>query len=286
MLYISASNDAVDAVLTTKKIAVDDVARAWELKPHEMAVIGDGINDLPMLQIEGLGLVGAPANAQKEVKEFVKGRNGYISKRANLDGFIDFYELAIKRGIRHVISDRDGVIITFDSRDRGEEFSGIAKGMGMGKPMITIVTGSGYEQNIGFMADYGLNKTLESNPVVRKNPFVLLVENGAVAVNVLTGKPKVIFDGNTAVLEAFRSLVLKRAEKLLPAFGFEFSRDYGDQKGKAYIVPKITGVTINIPHSRDGSVFRGTSDSEAFASAVMDVMSSAAIELGIKHQRL
>ena len=110
-IYISANTAAVDAAMVTKDNAVRGLAEYHKIPLEQLAVIGDEVIDIPMLTIEGIGLAGAPANAQDKVKEAVKARNGFLAQSKVLDGFLEFYEEARSRGITHIVSDRDGVLV-------------------------------------------------------------------------------------------------------------------------------------------------------------------------------
>ena len=179
-VYLMANNAAIDATILTKGDIVPAYARHHGIPLELIAAIGDEVIDLPMLTTAGLGLVGAPANAQDKVKEAVaKIPNGWISSCEILDAFIEFYALAKERNISHIISDKDGVLLAKGDLTRGAEFYTLMQSAGIGgNPFVTVLTGSSAGQNAKFMKGYGLDARLESNLAVRQNPYVLLAENG------------------------------------------------------------------------------------------------------------
>jgi hypothetical protein len=56
-----------------------EIARRLDVRARGTFAAGDHLNDLPMLSAAVAGLVAAPDNAVPQVKEAVRGRNGYVS---------------------------------------------------------------------------------------------------------------------------------------------------------------------------------------------------------------
>ena|SRR3989338_7309845 len=99
------NNAAIDAAIWTKDKVVEGVSRYSGRRLEEIAFIGDEIIDLPVIRTPGLGFVGAPSNAQDRVKEEVRNLSyGYVSDKRVFEGFLDFYEKAMNRGIKLIIS--------------------------------------------------------------------------------------------------------------------------------------------------------------------------------------
>lgn len=294
MIYISANTAAVDAAMVTKDRAVRGLAEYHKIPLEQLAVIGDEVIDIPMLTIEGIGLAGAPANAQDKVKEAVKARNGFLAQGKVLDGFLEFYEEARNRGITHIVSDRDGVLVRKGDLSRGNEFQSLALQMGTNNnPYVSILTGSGLEQNIEFMEKYGLNANLAENPEVQKFPYLLLAENGTIHANVLTGKTINYCEALDAVLLAklkgeFEGTVIKRLEQeVFPMLNLAWSADYNDQAEKIYIAPKQSMSTFNIPRKfKDGSDYRGSENAAILRKAIAGIMAETAEKLGMPYEML
>jgi hypothetical protein len=294
IVYLSANNEAVDAALLTKGMAIPAYAEMHGLPMRQIGAIGDGINDIPFLTVPGLGLVGTPSNAQEKVKQIVGNmRNGYLSSKKVLDAFIEFYQIARERGITHIVSDRDGVLLQKGDLRRGKEFFDLARRMGLdGNPFITVLTGTAYGQNTDFVADYGLNK-LDENSSVRSDPYVLMTENGAIHVNVLTGEATNYCSKlNQALLrrlkEDFEPEVLKQIEsEILKDFKLQWSVDYGDQTEKVYVSPKQSMFTVNIPrYFADGTDYRRSEQAGVLRERIFDIMVETARRMGFNYKIL
>lgn len=293
-IYISANTAAVDAAMATKDRAVIGLAEYHRIPLEQLAVIGDEVIDIPMLSIEGIGLAGAPANAQDKVKEAVERRQGYIANGKVLDGFLEFYSEARKRGITHIVSDKDGVLVKKGDLSRGHEFQALAMQMGnANNPYVSIVTGSGMEQNIDFMEKYGLNAGLAKNTEVQKFPYLLLAESGTIHVNVLTGETINYCEALDPVLLAklkgeFEAAVKQRLEQeVFPVLRLGWSSEYNDQAEKIYIAPKQSMTTFNIPRKfRDGSDYRGSENAALLRKAIAGIMAETAERLGMPYEML
>jgi hypothetical protein len=242
------------------------------------------------LQTPGLGLVGAPANAQERVKEYVKASGGFVSDRPVFDAFLEFYRLAANTGIGHVISDKDGVLTKEGDTSRAGDFRMLSRSFGFGCPLVTVLTGSAYEQNVKFAKAYGLDQRLATNPHVMKNPYLLMTENGAVRVNIITGEQDVMaLDRELlAVLKGqYQRLVLDKVGRLVDELSFEWSYNHDDQTGKVYVANKKSMVTINVPRKyKDGRSYRETEDAERFRRHVLDIMTETAERMNLPYKIL
>ena len=295
-IFLGVNNAGVDALLLRKSEAIPAIAKSYGVSLERIAAIGDGAIDLPLLQVEGLGLAGAPANARDDVKKVVGAMpHGIITAGEVLDGFFEFYAHAKKQGITHIVSDRDGVLVSAGDHSRAEEFKQMARKMGKdGNPYVMVLTGSGVSQNSGFMEAYGLSKELSGNPGIEAHPYLVLAEGGAIHVNVLTGETMNLVDKLDQVLLAqlkgpFQDEVLARVEReVLPAFGLTWSEEYKDQTGKVYVPPKQSMVTLNVPRKfSDGTPdYRKSPEAERYRQAVVAIMREGAEELGISYEML
>jgi 3-deoxy-D-manno-octulosonate 8-phosphate phosphatase KdsC-like HAD superfamily phosphatase len=290
------NNAAVDAAILTKARALDGVARYFGCSLEEMAMIGDEITDLSILTRSGLGLAGAPSNAQERVKDTVRGlRNGFVSQGEVFDGFLDFYREAERLGIRLVISDKDGVLKD-GSNLYGERFrEQVALNMGRnGKPYVVVLTGSSYEQNVQFIEQYFPSLRLGANPMVVDYPWLLLAESGAVHINVLNGTRRnyvrdICPDLLRRLKGEFEAGVRQRLDaEVLPEFGFGWSSNSEDQRAKVYHASeKLSMVTFNVPREfSDGKPYRKSEEAKKYRSKVMRIMEQEAISLELPYEIL
>ena len=294
-IYLSAGTDAVDAALITKDSALKSFASDMGIPLPRIAAIGDSVNDIPLLKIPNLGLVGAPNNAQLIVKQTLETiERSYISNKDFLEGFADFYAHCADTGIEYVFADRDGVLIWKEDLSEKSRLRQIVERMGQeGWPFIVIITGSSYEQNVDFMSKYGLNSSFESNEKIRENPYVIYAENGAVQISVLDGSIRNCTDFldrdflrvlKTNFLDALLSNVEKR---ILPVFSLEFSKELSDQCSKIYLPPKGTMVTLNIPRTHHGiEEYRRSPESDYLRDAILREMEMVAQDLGLPYKIL
>ncbi len=294
------NNNAIDAAILTKDRAVEGVVRYFRCPLEKIAAIGDEILDLPLLTTAGLGLVGTVANAQQRVKETVRSLpNSHVSQAEAFDGFMDFYQRAAQAGIEIIISDRDGVLkgdkLNSEANMQfGLRFRDLALQMGQNrKPYVTILTGSSLEQNIPFMEVYGLDSQLSVNPAIVKYPYLLLIENGAIHLDVIDSRVnnfvKDICPELLAILkgEFERRVVQKIDAEVLPEFGFAWTPDYNDQKAKVYHAKKSSMVTINVPYADiHGEPFRKLPEAYRYRNEVISTMEQVAISIGMPYEIL
>jgi hypothetical protein len=294
-IYLSASTDAVDASLVTKDFAIRNFASSTGTPLSRVAGIGDSANDLPFLRIPGLGLVGAPGNAQAAVKQALRAiPRSYISTKSVLDGFLDFYARCRDEGIEVVFTDRDGVLIWNEDDGARARLKQLLERMGRdGRPFIIILTGSSYEQNVDFMRHFQLDASLASNPRIRQNPYVIYAENGAVHIDILGASARnygAALDSPLLVAltrDFLRSLVGHIREKILPAFRLGLSNSRSDKRSKLYLPPKTTMVTVDLPRAHAGlEDYRQSAVSDALRQALLREMAITAEELHLPYEVL
>lgn len=292
-IYIMANKAAIDAAMLTKDKAVDAFSRQHNVPLEMIAAIGDEAIDLPMLTTKGLGLAGTPANGQEKVKEHVSGMgNGIVLPSPGFDGFLEFYSMARKKGITHIISDKDGVLVEKGKAEKAEEFIKLAYSMGCnGNPFVSVLTGSGVSQNTKFRQQFGLDARLGVNPAISRHPYLLVVESGAIHVNVLTEEKlnycRLLDQELLGKLKGpFQEQVLSRLEKeVLPAMGLVWSEDYDDQAEKVYVAPKESMLTINVPRAfKDGSDYRKSRQADELRKATAAIMVQAAQSVGAEYE--
>jgi len=291
---LSASPDAIDASIFTKDMAVLSLVNEG-VPLAKIAAIGDGENDIPFLTIPGLAIAAAPLNAQDSVKNLVNSLpNGVSLRSESTQGFLDFYELAKSRQLSHIFADRDGVFDWEDDSARKDELFRLFQNMGLDRnPFVFVLTGSSYDQNISFIKKLRIRDAVKDNAAVRKKPFAILAENGAIQISVLSSE---IRDFQQVLDPDFLRLLKTSFEKevvarlkatVLPRFRLKLTDDHTDQIAKIYIPPKRTMVTINVPKwFRDGSDFRRSPVAQQFREAVLAVMQAVAESLGMPYRLL
>lgn len=294
LLFLSASTDAVDAALMTKEHAVTNFAAKEGVPLSKVAGIGESVNDLPFLQIPGLGMRGAPLNAQPAVRTALAQLDRSVLLSVSFsDAFFEFYRLAEQRGISYVFADKDGVLVWSDSEASSQmtALSAVFRNMGTGKfPFVFVLTGSSYDQNLDFIGSYRALGAFEKNPQVKERPFVVLAENGAVQVNVLTGEIRedtFLIDRsllNFIKGDFLKQIVIVMEAKVLSRFNLQWSLSAADQIERIWIPPKRTMVTINIPKTfKDGRDYRSSPRGKELSSSILDSMIRVAEMLGIRY---
>lgn len=292
-IQIAVSTSAVDAYILSKDKAVEIVAKEFGVSIDEVATIGDGTNDLPMLTMPGLGLAGAPSNALDQVKEVIQGLdNGFISEFSHYDGFRDFYQRAADQGIKLIVSDRDGVLKGGGDMQWGEEFRELALEMGGDNPFVMILTGSTIHQNLPFMKEYGLDERLAANPYVQENPYLVMMENGALKMNVLNGELRdYIAELDVNLLAALRltfmPIVKERLEEeVFSDFGLEWSKDSEDKSQRInHVEEKLSMVTFDMPRTfLDGKPYRDSESADRLRERMVGIMVEVAEELELPYE--
>jgi len=293
-ITLCTDNAAVDAYILGKGHAVPVFADQFNVPLAQIGSIADGIKDLEFLETPDLGLIGAPANAQPQVKERVAARGGHVSALETFAAFEEFYAMAGAQGITHIISDRDGVLK--DGKQAwATEFKELTREMGSpGKPYVVVLTGSSLDQNLDFAREYGLDASLKANSAVRQHPYLLLVENGIIAYDVLTGETRNGVQSLNPELLAklkgsFEEEVMRQLRKtILPRFGLKESVVYDDQRGAVYVAPKEAMVSLNIPREfADGRKdYRKSPEAEELRQAMLGTMRTAAERVEIAYRIL
>jgi len=294
-VYLSAGTDAVDAALIIKDSALKSFVSDMGIPLQRVAGIGDSANDIPLLKVPNLGLVGAPANAQLIVIQTLKTINrSYISNKEFLEGFVDFYHHCIEAGIEYVFTDRDGVLIWKENLQEKSCLRQILDCMGQeGRPFIIIITGTSYEQNVDFMRKYRLNSSLASNEKIRENPYVIYAENGAVQINILDGGIRNYNEFldkdllNVLKTNFLLGLLNNVKKRILPIFDLEFSKELSDQQSKIYLPPKRTMVTLNVPRTHHGiEDYRRSPEADRLREAILREMEIVAQDLDLPYEVL
>jgi hydroxymethylpyrimidine pyrophosphatase-like HAD family hydrolase len=293
IIKIIRGNAAIDAAILTKDKSIEGVQKYFGCRLEEIAAIGDEVGDLSFLTKKGLGLVGAPANAQPKLFDTLKKqKNSYFPEGESFNGFLNFYKESIRREIKLIISDKDGVLKDGD-KTFGHDFKKLALTIGVKQnPYVIILTGSSYQQNLPFMEEYGLNDQLKINPYIEKYPFLVLAENGAVHINILNGEIRnyvnEICPELLNILKTdFEMEVRNRLEKeVLPKCNLSWSNNYKDQKEKVYHVQdKLSMVTFNVPRTfLNGDNYRKSAESEIFRKRVVEVMQEVSERLSLPYE--
>jgi len=289
-LYLNVGPPSIDACLLQKGDGVRYYAENRELDLRRIGYIGDSTSDISVMSLGEVGFIGAPANVEFEVVEYMKGsgKRHFISDKKYLDGFLDFYEEAKKMGLDAVMSDRDGVLYYGVDFSRGNDFAKRLRVAGQkDNPAIIMLTGSTFCQNTDFLRTYGFSpENLSGNDYVQKNPYIALLENSALWINALKPQEPIvapIFD--KGVLEKFtgefKKNVMKEMENsVLPKFGFGWSDDQSDKNSKVYVPPKLTMITFDVPKtSSTDQYFRKSQDAELFRREVLEIMMKEAEKL-------
>lgn len=73
----------------TKGLAVTELARHLGIANSAILVVGDGYNDISMMELDPPCLTACPSNAAPEVVEAVHRTHGHIASESNLDGVLE-----------------------------------------------------------------------------------------------------------------------------------------------------------------------------------------------------
>jgi len=93
----------VRSVPFTKGLAVAELARHLGIAPGQILVIGNGHNDLSMMQPDVAGMVGCPMNSEAEVMEHVHRVGGHIAGRPSLEGVIETIDAAVSGSMNSML---------------------------------------------------------------------------------------------------------------------------------------------------------------------------------------
>ena len=290
---LSVATDAVDASALTKGSALARFASERGLDLAQVAAIGDSTTDLTFMEVPGLALAGAPANAQPRVIDAVRRmRNGVALKGEVLDGFEEFYEMCASRGVKLVVSDKDGVLVAHASVAPSPRLQRLFASMGStGRPAIVVLTGASEANNRAFLDGSGVAAVLAANAWARRVGAVLLAENGTVHIDPAGPSAVVRWDWvdqpTTRLLQGpFRQQLRLRLESdVLPSLGMRVSDDHSDQASKVFMPPKRTMVTCNIPRSH-GRIedFRRHPASDELRDRVLEAMVWTARVVGLPYR--
>lgn len=79
----------IRSVPFTKGLALSELARRLNIERSGILAIGDGHNDISMLDGDTAGMVGCPGNAEPEVVETVHKAGGHIARARSLEGTLE-----------------------------------------------------------------------------------------------------------------------------------------------------------------------------------------------------
>ena len=89
MVFEFKQDVVLRSVPFTKGLAVQEVCRHRNMMASDVLAIGDGENDVSLLDGKVSGYCGCPANSVAAVMEVVHRRNGHISRTKTLGGVVD-----------------------------------------------------------------------------------------------------------------------------------------------------------------------------------------------------
>jgi len=105
----------VYAMPYTKGMAVAELAAHLGVEREQILAVGNGHNDISMLDGGVAGMTGCPANSEREVMEVVQRTGGHISDRNSIEGLLDAIEAHISGRVRselpawrQIAGDRNG----------------------------------------------------------------------------------------------------------------------------------------------------------------------------------
>jgi hypothetical protein len=324
-IKITANTAGVDASWWTKGMSVS-LSPEYCDNPNLVYAIGDGDLDLSFLELPGLLLSAGPQNSTENVKTWLtrdvtKDPSGsarewytdlpetdkrYLARNKGLDAFFEIERkvaslaLTLPSGLQSLTGfiDKDGVLCTKGDYTRGQEASRHFKFMGIERGLFRIITGSSMSQNTlsGFMDAYGLDKkNLKNNRLIQANPYIMLCENGAVAMNVLDHSDwknvaaQINPDGIKLLTQDFRSelysmmninVISPLSLHWLPDSIEEgYQKQTENPRGIWRCADKLTMTTLNVPRgirsSREGHLYR---------NLVVDCMQMAAEKVGFTYK--
>ena len=82
----------VRSVPFTKGLAVSELAKNLGIDAPTVLAIGNGHNDISMMNDHVAGMVGCPVNSEPEVMEVVHGVGGHVAARRSLGGVLDIID--------------------------------------------------------------------------------------------------------------------------------------------------------------------------------------------------
>ncbi len=88
-LFVFGSDLEVRMIPATKGLALSELCAYLDIERDQVLAIGDGQNDISMLDGSAAGMVGCPANADAEVLELVHHKGGHVAPHRALRGVMD-----------------------------------------------------------------------------------------------------------------------------------------------------------------------------------------------------
>ena len=90
----------------TKGLAVTELARHLGIGSENILAIGNGHNDISMLEGDVAGLTGCPANSEAEVIEVVHRSDGHIASKRSLSGVMEILDAYMTGSVRSDLPDK------------------------------------------------------------------------------------------------------------------------------------------------------------------------------------
>ncbi len=81
----------------SKRSVLLKCAEVFGVKPENIIAVGDGLNDITMLDGSVTQMTGCPANASCEVKKAVKNTGGYIAEESDAKGTLQVIKYFVKK---------------------------------------------------------------------------------------------------------------------------------------------------------------------------------------------
>jgi HAD superfamily hydrolase (TIGR01484 family) len=88
-VFLSKEEVDVRSVPFTKGLCVSELARHLDIRKEEILTIGNGHNDISMLDKEVAGMIACPSNSEPEVLNVVHKQGGHVSREKSLGGVMD-----------------------------------------------------------------------------------------------------------------------------------------------------------------------------------------------------
>ncbi len=278
VLMLNEGPTGVSAYMAEKSHGIETLVRQHGADAL-FAYYGDDRNDLPALLHENTALPACPPDATYCVIQTVKSIGGIVTENPLLAGFYEVYARAWARGLTAVITDRDGSIVRQGDYSSGADFHKLARGMGRGgKPWIYFLTGAGAEQNLALIKGLNLHRI---GGKTRKNPYLVMAENGLTRVNIYD--PSDVIDNIGGIdpdtfnkMPGFRQTVLELLQPVLQKYGFSLATDEKKQDSQVGYPNKKGGASIDLPRNVGGQDYRGTEAAWQFKAELLEVMICAA----------
>jgi hypothetical protein len=93
-VYAIRQDDTIEMQVAAfdKGLALAELVRHLGVSSRDVLAIGDGDNDICMMEESVAGMTGCPANSGWSVMQAVQGRHGHISKLLSLAGVVDIIQ--------------------------------------------------------------------------------------------------------------------------------------------------------------------------------------------------